>query len=310
MTSPAASPRPSASAPSSRSAAEILKRSSALRRLPPSASRRTSPTRRQRTVDDNVDEPGPIDAAKASAEKPVRSFREAKLLEPRAFSTSDGARADRAGPPRRDAEKRTRSQAVVDNNAFLEKLEAKVRAWKAGDRRQRHDARRSRLRRAVPISDRARASPTQEGDPFSPATIAVLASSTHLGQVTNDRDGLLEVCAAQGADTQLDTRRAWPRSQSDGIADSPRSRARARARELSPVYRPLWPRRRPITANGDIDARRPHHERGGPRRRVAEGRDRAASRDRCHFEPRRKSARPRLDRLLRRVGAGPPKRLS
>jgi len=184
------------------------------------------------TVSDNVDEAQvAIDAAKAKREKAVRSFREARVME--AADLIDQAIAhELIAQGRLDeiSEKRARlDKAVVDNNAFLEKLEAKTRAWKT----EIPDDRRT-MRPTIKIYDGAvseltaarAAADAKKGDPFK-AAAAIAAVSAGLDQLwvklSNDRDAHAEVVRSlKAADTQLDTAaRLAQEAQGDGIADSP-----------------------------------------------------------------------------------------
>ncbi|MBI2789728.1 MAG: hypothetical protein HYX59_13700 [Elusimicrobia bacterium] len=184
------------------------------------------------TVEDNVDEASvAIDAAKAKREKAVRSFREAKLLE--AASLLDQAMAHESiAQARLDeiAEKRTRlDKAVVDNNAFLEKLEAKVRAWKTeipDDKRTMRPTMAAYADSVKALGEARAAADMKKGDPFK-AAAAIAAVSAGLDQlwvrVNNDRDAYAEVVRSlQAADAQLGSAaRLAQEAQGDGVADSP-----------------------------------------------------------------------------------------
>ncbi len=184
------------------------------------------------TVDDNVDEAqAAIDAAKAKREKAVRSFRAAKVLE--AASLLDQAKAhELIAQARLDeiSEKRTRlDKAVVDNNAFLEKLEAKSRAWKAeipGDKRSMRPTMKAYDAAVADLTAARAAADAKKGDPFKIAS-TIAAVSAELDsvwiKVSNDRDAYAEVVRSlNAAETQLNSASSLAKdSQSDGIADSP-----------------------------------------------------------------------------------------
>lgn len=184
------------------------------------------------TVDDNIDEAQvAVDAAKTKREKSVRVYRDAKVLE--AASLLDQAKAhEEIAQARLDeiSEKRARlDKTVADNNAALEKLEAKVRAWKTEIPDDKRTMRPTMAAYAAASKDLAEAralSDAKKGDPFKAAS-AIAAVSTELDQiwvkVSNDRDAYAEVVRSlKAADTQLDTAaRLAKDSQSDGIADSP-----------------------------------------------------------------------------------------
>jgi uncharacterized membrane protein YgcG len=184
------------------------------------------------TIDDNVDEAQvAIDAAKAKREKAVRSFREAKVLE--AASLLDQATAhEQIAQARLDeiSEKRTRlDKAVVDNNAFLEKLEAKVRAWKTeipDDKRTMRPTMAAYADSVKALGEARGVSDMKKGDPFK-AAAAIAAVSAGLDQlwvkVGNDRDAYAEVVRSlQAADAQLGSAaRLAQEAQGDGVADSP-----------------------------------------------------------------------------------------
>ncbi len=184
------------------------------------------------TVDDNIDEASvAIDAAKAKREKAVRSFREAKILE--AANLLDQAKAhEEIAQGRLDeiSEKRARlDKAVVDNNATLEKLEAKVRAWKTeipDDKRTMRPTMKAYDASVKELTDARAAADMKKGDPFK-AAAAIAAVSTGLDQLwvklNNDRDAYAEVVRSlKAADTQLGSAAQLAKdSQSDGIADSP-----------------------------------------------------------------------------------------
>lgn len=184
------------------------------------------------TIDDNVDEAQvAIDAAKAKREKAVRSFREAKVLE--AAGLLDQAKAhEQIAQGRLDeiAAKRARlDQAVIDNGAFLETLEAKSRAWKTeipDDKRTMRDTIKSYETSVKELSSARGAADMKKGDPFK-AAAAIAAVSAGLDQLwvklNNDRDAYNEVVRSlKAADTQLDSAtRLAQDSQSDGISDSP-----------------------------------------------------------------------------------------
>ncbi|MEQ1919652.1 MAG: hypothetical protein ABL955_10675, partial [Elusimicrobiota bacterium] len=184
------------------------------------------------TVDDNVDEAQvAIDAAKAKREKAVRQFREAKVLE--AAGLLDQAKAhEEIAQGRLDeiSEKRARlDKAVIDNNATLEKLEAKVRAWKTeipDDKRTMRPTMKAYDASVKELTEARAAADAKKGDPFK-AAAAIAAVSAGLDQLwvklNNDRDAYAEVVRSlQAAGTQLDSAaRLAKDSQSDGIADSP-----------------------------------------------------------------------------------------
>lgn len=184
------------------------------------------------TVEDNVDEASvAIEAAKAKREKAVRSFREAKVLE--AASLLDQAMAHESiAQSRLDeiTEKRARlDKAVVDNNAFLETLEAKARAWKTeipDDKRTMRDTIKSYEASVKELSSARAAADMKKGDPFK-AAASIAAASAGLDSLwvkaNNDRDAYAEVVRSlKAAETQLDSAARLARdSQSDGIADSP-----------------------------------------------------------------------------------------
>ena len=184
------------------------------------------------TIDDNVDEAQvAIDAAKTKREKAVRSFREAKVLE--AASLLDQAMAhELIAQARLDEilEKRARlDKAVVDNNATLEKLEAKARAWKTeipDDRRTMRDTIKAYDASVKNLVEARASADAKKGDPFKAAT-AIGSVSAGLDQLwvkaTNDRDAYNEVVRSlQAANAQLDGAARLARdSQNDGIADSP-----------------------------------------------------------------------------------------
>jgi len=184
------------------------------------------------TVDDNVDEAQvAIDAAKSKREKAVRSFREAKVLE--AAGLLDQAMAHESiAQSRLDeiSEKRARlDKAVVDNNAFLEKLEAKARAWKTeipDDKRTMRDTIKSYETSVKELSSARAVADMKKGDPFK-AAAAIAAVSAGLDQlwvkVNNDRDAYAEVVRSlKAAETQLDSaKRLAQEAQGDGVADSP-----------------------------------------------------------------------------------------
>ncbi len=184
------------------------------------------------TVDDNVDEAQvAIDAAKSKREKAVRSFREAKVLE--AASLLDQAQAhEEIAQGRLDeiSEKRSRlDKAVVDNNATLEKLEAKTRAWKTEIPDDKRTMRPTMAAYAASVKDLAEAraaAGAKKGDPFK-AAAAIAAVSAGLDslwvKLNNDRDAYAEVVRSlKAADTQLDSAaRLAQEAQGDGIADSP-----------------------------------------------------------------------------------------
>lgn len=184
------------------------------------------------TIDDNIDEASvAIEAAKAKREKAVRQFREAKVLE--AAGLLDQAMAHESiAQSRLDeiAEKRARlDKAVVDNNAFLEKLEAKSRAWKTeipDDKRTMRDTIKAYETSLKGLSSARAAADMKKGDPFKAAAsiAAVSASLDSLWvKVSNDRDAYAEVVRSlKAAETQLDTaRRLAQEAQGDGVADSP-----------------------------------------------------------------------------------------
>ena len=184
------------------------------------------------TIDDNVDEAqAAIDAAKSRREKAVRAFREAKVLE--AASLLDQAKAhEEIAQSRLDeiSEKRARlDQAVADNAATLEKLEAKTRAWKTeipDDRRTMRPTMKAYDASVKELAEARAAADMRKGDPFK-AAAAIAAVSAGLDQlwvkVSNDRDAYAEVVRSlKAADAQLDSASRLARdSQSDGIADSP-----------------------------------------------------------------------------------------
>ena len=184
------------------------------------------------TVEDNIDEAqAAIDAAKSKREKAVRSFREAKILE--AASLLDQAKAhEQIAQGRLDeiSEKRTRlDAAVVDNNAALETLEAKSRAWKAEipcDKRSMRPTMKAYDAAVADLGTARAAADAKKGDPFKIGN-AIAAVSTELDQVwvkvANDRDAYAEVMRSlKAADTQLGSASSLAKdSQSDGIADSP-----------------------------------------------------------------------------------------
>ncbi len=184
------------------------------------------------TVDDNIDEAQvAIDAAKTKREKAVRVYRDAKVLE--AASLLDQAKAhEQIAQVRLDeiSEKRARlDKAVADNNAALEKLEAKVRAWKTeipDDKRTMRPTMAAYSAASKDLAEARALSDAKKGDPFK-AAAAIAAVSTELDQVwvkvSNDRDAYAEVVRSlKAADTQLDTAaRLAKDSQSDGVADSP-----------------------------------------------------------------------------------------
>ncbi|MCR4295718.1 MAG: hypothetical protein NUW21_09310, partial [Elusimicrobia bacterium] len=184
------------------------------------------------TIDDNVDEAqAAIDAAKSKREKAVRQFRAAKLLE--AASLLDQAKAhEEIAQGRLDeiSAKRARlDQAVIDNGAFLEKLEAKARAWKTeipDDKRTMRPTMKAYEASVKALAEARGAADAKKGDPFK-AAAAVAAVSTGLDQLwvklNNDRDAYSEVVRSlKAADTQLDSAvRLAQDTQSDGIADSP-----------------------------------------------------------------------------------------
>lgn len=184
------------------------------------------------TIDDNVDEAQvAIDAAKAKREKAVRSFREAKVLE--AAGLLDQAMAHESiAQSRLDeiSEKRARlDKAVVDNNAFLETLEAKVRAWKTeipDDKRTMRDTIKSYETSVKELSSARAASDMKKGDPFK-AAASIAAVSAGLDslwvKLNNDRDAYAEVVRSlKAAETQLDSaKRLAQEAQGDGVADSP-----------------------------------------------------------------------------------------
>ncbi|MBI2386420.1 MAG: hypothetical protein HYV14_10450 [Elusimicrobia bacterium] len=184
------------------------------------------------TIDDNVDEAQvAIDAAKAKREKAVRQFREAKLLE--AASLLDQAMAHESiAQSRLDeiAEKRARlDKAVVDNGAFLEKLEAKVRSWKTeipDDKRTMRPTMAAYADSVKSLGEARSASDMKKGDPFKVAA-AIAAVSAGLDQLwvrlNNDRDAYAEVVRSlKAADAQLGSAaRLAQEAQGDGVADSP-----------------------------------------------------------------------------------------
>ncbi len=184
------------------------------------------------TIEDNVDEAqAAIDAAKSKREKAVRSFRAAKVLE--AASLLDQAKAhEEIAQGRLDeiSAKRARlDQAVIDNNAFLEKLEAKARAWKTeipDDKRTMRPTIKAYEASVKALAEARGAADAKKGDPFK-AAAAVAAVSAGLDQLwvklQNDRDAYAEVVRSlKAADAQLDSAARLARdSQSDGIADSP-----------------------------------------------------------------------------------------
>lgn len=184
------------------------------------------------TIDDNVDEAQvAIDAAKAKREKAVRSFREAKVLE--AAGLLDQAMAHESiAQSRLDeiSEKRARlDKAVVDNNAFLETLEAKVRAWKTeipDDKRTMRGTIKSYEASVKELSSARAAADMKKGDPFK-AAASIAAVSAGLDslwvKVNNDRDAYAEVVRSlKAAETQLDSaKRLAQEAQGDGVADSP-----------------------------------------------------------------------------------------
>jgi len=184
------------------------------------------------TIDDNVDEAQvAIDAAKTKREKAVRSFREAKVLE--AATLLDQAMAhELIAQSRLDeiSEKRARlDKAVVDNNAFLEKLEAKTRSWKTEIPDDKRTMRPTMAAYEVSVKELASAraaADAKKGDPFK-AAAAIAAVSAGLDQLwvklNNDRDAYAEVVRSlQAANTQLDSAaRLAQDAQGDGIADSP-----------------------------------------------------------------------------------------
>lgn len=184
------------------------------------------------TIDDNVDEAQvAIDAAKAKREKAVRSFREARVLE--AAGLLDQAKAhEEIAQGRLDeiSAKRARlDKAVVDNNAFLETLEAKSRAWKTeipDDKRTMRDTIKSYGTTVKELSSARAAADMKKGDPFK-AAAAIAAVSAGLDQLwvklNNDRDAYAEVVRSlKAADTQLDSAvRLAQETQGDGVADSP-----------------------------------------------------------------------------------------
>lgn len=184
------------------------------------------------TVDDNVEEAqAAIDAAKTKREQAVRSFRDAKVLD--AASLLSQAKAhEEIAQNRLDeiSEKRTRlDKTVADNNANLEKLEAKVRSWKT----EIPDDKRS-MRPTIAAYDAASkdlvaaraASDAKKGDPFKAAAL-VASVSTELDQVwvkvANDRDAYAEVVRSlKAAESQLSAAADQARAaQGDGVADSP-----------------------------------------------------------------------------------------
>lgn len=184
------------------------------------------------TIDDNVDEAQvAIDAAKTKRGKAVRSFREAKVLE--AAGLLDQAKAhEQIAQGRLDeiSAKRARlDQAVIDNSAFLETLEAKSRAWKTeipDDKRTMRDTIKSYETSVKELSSARAAADMKKGDPFK-AAAAIAAVSAGLDQLwvklNNDRDAYNEVVRSlKAAEAQLDSAARLARdSQSDGIADSP-----------------------------------------------------------------------------------------
>jgi hypothetical protein len=184
------------------------------------------------TVDDNIDEAQvAIDAAKAKKEGAVRSFREAKVLEA-ASLLSQALAHEQIAQARLDeiSEKRARlDKAVVDNNATLEKLEAKVRAWKTeipDDRRTMRPTIAAYDASLKALGEARAAADMKKGDPFK-AAASIAAVSAGLDQLwvkaTNDRDAYNEVVRSlQAANGQLDSASRLARdSQNDGIADSP-----------------------------------------------------------------------------------------
>lgn len=184
------------------------------------------------TVDDNVDEAqAAIDAAKAKREKAVRSFREAKVLEAAALLVQAKAHEEIAqGRLDEIAAKRARlDKAVVDNNAALEKLEAKSRAWKTEIPDDRRTMRPTMAAYEASLKELAAARAAvdmKKGDPFKAAAsiAAVSAGMDSLWvKVNNDRDAHAEVIRSlKAAETQLDSAARFAKdSQSDGIADSP-----------------------------------------------------------------------------------------
>ena len=184
------------------------------------------------TIEDNVDEAQvAIDAAKAKREKAVRSFREAKVLEA-ALLLDQSMAHESIAQSRLDeiSEKRARlDKAVVDNNAFLETLESKARAWKTeipDDKRTMRDTIKSYEASVKELSSARAAADMKKGDPFK-AAAAIAAVSAGLDQlwvkVNNDRDAYAEVVRSlKAAETQLDSaRRLAQEAQGDGVADSP-----------------------------------------------------------------------------------------
>ena len=184
------------------------------------------------TIEDNVDEAQvAIDAAKAKREKAVRSFREAKVLEAALLLDQSMAQESIALSRLDDiSEKLARlDKAVVDNNAFLETLESKARAWKTeipDDKRTMRDTIKSYEASVKELSSARAAADMKKGDPFK-AAAAIAAVSAGLAQlwvkVNNDRDAYAEVVRSlKAAETQLDSaRRLAQEAQGDGVADSP-----------------------------------------------------------------------------------------
>lgn len=184
------------------------------------------------TIDDNIDEAqAAIDAAKAKRNNAVRSFREGKVLE--AATLLDQAKAHEDIAQERLGEiavKRGRlDQAVVDNNAFLEKLEAKSRAWKTeipDDKRTMRPTIKAYENAVSELTAARAAADAKKGDPFKTAA-AIAAVSSGMDQLwvmlNNDRDAYAEVVRSlQSADTQLGSAERLARdAQGDGIADSP-----------------------------------------------------------------------------------------
>ncbi|KAJ8133794.1 hypothetical protein OY671_012992, partial [Metschnikowia pulcherrima] len=118
---------------------------------------------------------------------------------------------------------------VADNGAALEKLEAKVRAWKTeipDDKRTMRPTMKAYDASAKDLADARSASDSKKGDPFKAAAAiaAVSAGLDHLwAKLNNDRDAYAEVIRSlKAAETQSDSAsRSAKDSQSDGIADSP-----------------------------------------------------------------------------------------
>ena len=184
------------------------------------------------TVDDNIEEAQvAIDAAKSKRETAVRSFRAAKVLE--AASLLSQAKAhEEIAQNRLDeiSEKRARlDKAVADNNATLEKLEAKVRSWKTeipDDSRSMRPTITAYAAASKDLVDARGLSDAKKGDPFK-AAAAIAAVSTELDQVwvkvSNDRDAYAEVVRSlKAAESQLSAAASQANAASnDGVTDSP-----------------------------------------------------------------------------------------